>query len=126
MRTPKCEVVQLAVSSHEINSRKINTHQINSYLINFPRDQLPRNQFLTRSTHTNNYVGGWHSRIKKIVGKAHPNIFELVEVFQKEEVTSRMKLQQFDSGAVLSARRRMVRERERRFQTLFSRMKDGD
>ena len=33
---------------------------------------------------TNNHVEGWHSRLKKVVGKAHPNIFEIVEVFKKE------------------------------------------
>ena len=37
---------------------------------------------------TNNYVEGWHSRLKKVVGKPHPNIFELIEVMKKEEATT--------------------------------------
>ena len=42
------------------------------------------NIFESGSVRTNNHVEGWHSRLKKVVGKAHPNIFEIVEVFKKE------------------------------------------
>ena len=42
------------------------------------------NVFESGSVRTNNHVEGWHSRLKKVVGKAHPNIFEIVEVFKKE------------------------------------------
>ena len=42
------------------------------------------NVFESGSVCTNNHVEGWHSRLKKVVGKVHPNIFEIVEVFKKE------------------------------------------
>ena len=29
---------------------------------------------------TNNHVEGWHNKINRAAGKAHPNIFELVEL----------------------------------------------
>ena len=64
---------------------------------------------------------GWHSRLRKVVGKAHPNVYELVDVIKREEATSKLKLQQYESGAVLPARRRKVKERERRLTTLFDR-----
>jgi len=32
---------------------------------------------------TNNHVEGWHSQLKKIVGKSHPNIFEIVDVMRR-------------------------------------------
>ena len=35
------------------------------------------NVFESGSVCTNNQVEGWHSRLKKVVGKAHPNIFEM-------------------------------------------------
>ena len=66
-----------------------------------------------------NHVEGWHSYLSKVVGKAHPNVYELVDVIKREEATSKLKLQQYESGAVLPARRRKVRERERRLTTLF-------
>ena len=40
--------------------------------------------------------------------KAHPNVYELVDVIKREEATSKLKLQQYESGAVLPARRRKV------------------
>ena len=43
------------------------------------------NYYKIEGPRTNNHVEGWHSRLKKIVGKAHPNIYELVEVIKKEE-----------------------------------------
>ena len=36
------------------------------------------------SYRTNNHIEGWHSKLKKVVGKAHPNVFEIVRVFQME------------------------------------------
>ena len=41
---------------------------------------------------------------QQIVGKAHPNVYELVDVIKIEEATSKLKLQQYESGAVLPAR----------------------
>ena len=36
------------------------------------------NVFESGSVRTNNHVEGWHSRLKKVVWKAHSNIFEIV------------------------------------------------
>ena len=41
----------------------------------------------------NNHVEGWHSRLKKVVGKPHPNIYEIIDVFKREEVSTKMKKQ---------------------------------
>lgn len=37
------------------------------------------------SFRTNNHLEGWHNQV---VGKAHPNIFEYVEVMQKEQAAT--------------------------------------
>ena len=39
---------------------------------------------------TNNHVEGWNSRLKKIVWKFHPNIFEIIDVMRKEQATMEM------------------------------------
>ena len=31
-------------------------------------------------TRTNNHIEGWHSKLKKVVGKAHPNVYEIVKL----------------------------------------------
>ena len=46
---------------------------------------------------TNKHVEGCYSRLKKVAGKPHPNIFELIEVIKKG--ATRMKMQQFECGA---------------------------
>ena len=52
--------------------------------------ELPQ---LRGSTH----LEGWHSRLKKVVGKSHPNIYELVDVFKREETSTKMKM--LEAGA---------------------------
>ena len=37
---------------------------------------------------TNNHLEGWHNCLRRVVGKSHPNIFECVEVFQREQVST--------------------------------------
>ena len=49
---------------------------------------------------TNNYVEDWYSRLKKVVGKPHPNIFELIEIIKKEGATTQMKMQICESGGL--------------------------
>ena len=38
--------------------------------------------------HMNNHVEGWHSHLSKVVGKAHPNAYEILDVIKREEATS--------------------------------------
>ena len=38
---------------------------------------------------TNNNVEGWHSRLKKVVGKPHPNLYEIIDVFKREEASTK-------------------------------------
>ena len=56
---------------------------------------------------TNNHVEGWHSRLKRIMGKPHPNIFEIVDVVRKEQATIEMKLEQYAAGATQPPRKKL-------------------
>ena len=57
------------------------------------------NHYKTDGPRTNNHVEGWHSRLKKVVGKAHRNNYKLVEVIKKEEALTTMRVQQLVAGA---------------------------
>ena len=83
------------------------------------------NYYKVDGPRTNNHVEGWHFRLKRVIGKAHPNIYELVEVFKKEESLTTMRVQQLVAGASQAPRRRKVRDRERKLQTLFQRLELG-
>ena len=52
------------------------------------------NVFESGSTRTNNHTEGWHNRLKKVVGKAHPNVFEIVETFKKEQASTEVSTAQ--------------------------------
>ena len=46
-------------------------------------------------------------------------MYEIIEVFKKEEATVRMKLINFETGATQAPRRRKFRDRESRLRVLF-------
>ena len=60
-----------------------------------------------------------------VVGEAHPNVYELLEVIKREDSIATMKIQQLAVGGTQAPRRRKIRERERRLQTLFQRLELG-
>ena len=74
---------------------------------------------------TNNHIEGWHTRLKKIVGKADPNIFEVFEVMKKEQASSEMKLEQLELGGRAPPRKKRFIEKDKRISALFERFKEG-
>ena len=56
----------------------------------------------------NNNLEGWHSKVKKIAGKNHLKIFEIVELFRKEQASTEVKLRQLMAGGT---RRQAPRQR---------------
>ena len=36
----------------------------------------------------NNHAEGWHSKLRKLAGKAHPNIYEVVSLFKSEQAAT--------------------------------------
>ena len=41
------------------------------------------NVYSEKSPRTNNNLEGWHTKVQKVVGKNHLNIFEIIELFKK-------------------------------------------
>ena len=52
------------------------------------------------SARTNNHIEGWHSKLKKVVGKAHPNVYEIVEIFKTKQGVTEITISQLASGAI--------------------------
>ena len=57
------------------------------------------NLYETEGPRTNNHLEGWHNCLWRVVGKSHSNIFECVEVFQREQVITEVSIQQLAAGA---------------------------
>ena len=49
------------------------------------------------SFRTNNLLEGSHNRLKRLVGKAHPNVYEFVEVIQKEQTATEVSITQLEA-----------------------------
>ena len=76
------------------------------------RGQFPLamwNYFSYDGPRTNNRLEGWHSKLKKIVKKPHPNIFELIDVFKREQAANEVTIIQLATGANPPPRKRKYR-----------------
>ena len=84
------------------------------------------NHYVNNGPRTNNHIEGWHNRLKRISRKAHPNLYEVLELFQREEAASRVTIIQLEAGGVEKAKRRKVVLREERIQKLREELDSGD
>ena len=53
-------------------------------------------------------------KIRKLAGKAHPNIYEAVELFKAEQTATEVSLMQLAAGGLPVRRRRKYRRYEKR------------
>ena len=70
------------------------------------------------SCRTNNHMEGWHSKLKKVVGKAHPNVFEIVRVFKMEQAAVDVAVAQLLAGARPPVRSRAAIEKDTKIEEL--------
>ena len=63
-----------------------------------------------------------HNRLWRVVGKSHPNIFECVEVFQREQVSTEVSIQQLAAGARLPRRKKKAIEKDQHIKELKERL----
>ena len=56
---------------------------------------------------------GWHNRMKRIARKAHPNLYEVLELFQREQAATEVTIQQLEAGGIRKAKRRKVVQQEK-------------
>ena len=86
------------------------------------------NYFDFQGPRTNNNVEGWHSRLKKVVGKPHPNLYEIIDVFKREEASTKVKLQTRSFAGWSTAGTKTEKDETEgatHIQNLFSRLNQG-
>ena len=76
------------------------------------------NYYAHSGPRTNNHLEGWHNRMKGIARKAHPNLYEVLELFQREQAATEVTIQQLEAGGVRKAKRRKVVQREEKIKSL--------
>ena len=67
---------------------------------------------------TNNHAEGWHSIVRKLAGKVHLNIYEVVSLFKSEQAATEVTLMQVAAGGLPGRKRRKNRKHERRIVTI--------
>lgn len=68
---------------------------------------------------TNNDVESWHNRFNKLVGKSHPNLYELIDDFKKEQILGEKALNELSVGMKLSYPSQLVRQKNERINQLL-------
>ena len=58
------------------------------------------NYYAHSGPRTNNHLEGWHNRMKRIARKAHPNLYEVLELFQREQAATEVTIQQLEAGGI--------------------------
>ena len=61
----------------------------------------------------------WHNRMKKISRKVHPNLYEILELFQREQAATEVTIQQLETGGVRNLRGRRSSNAKRRSSPLL-------
>ena len=53
---------------------------------------------VNEESRTNNHAEAWHRRLSTLLGKSHPNIYQLLECFQKEDIFVKTRMIQTLNG----------------------------
>ena len=74
---------------------------------------------------TNNNTEEWHSKLRKLAGKAHP-IYKAVTPFQSEHTVTEISLMQLAAGRLPKRRIRKYRNHGKRLTTINKEYEAGD
>lgn len=88
------------------------------------QDRDEWNHFTNEGPRTNNHLEGWHSKLKKLVRHAHPNIFQLIEILKNTQANTEANDIQVSSGATTRPKQKKYRDIDTRLSTLKHRFLD--
>ena len=72
--------------------QEFNDYLFTTWVTGFPLEMW--NYFRYDGPRTNNHVEGFHNRLKKKAWKAHPNLYEIVDLFSQEEASTSVHMLQ--------------------------------
>ena len=74
----------------------------------------------------NNHLEGRHNTLKRITRKAHPNVYEVLELFQKEQAATEVTILQIQPRGLHKANRQKVIQREDKIKLLKDELTNGN
>lgn len=84
------------------------------------------NHFDHEGPRTTNHLEGWHSKIKKRIQKAHPNIFTFINHIKQIQAVNEVNIIQVAAGGLPSHKRRKYRNMDSRLHQLKQRLRNNE
>ena len=84
------------------------------------------NHHNTEGARTNNHAAGWHAKINRVAGKPHPNIFEVIELFKREQASVEVKIAQLEAGGRAPPRKIVCICMDQRLKEMKTRLENGE
>ena len=75
------------------------------------------NHWETSSERTNNRLEKKHNRISRLADKPHLNIYQLIDLFKKEDGAAIVTLQQIQTGGLIVSKKEDMEAQRQPYQT---------
>ncbi len=75
---------------------------------------------------TNNHLEGWQSKFIAVIGRPHPNIYQLMDVIKEEQAVTELTAVQLEAGSQPPRRRRRYAAVDERLAKLKKVYTEGD
>ena len=75
---------------------------------------------------TSNHLEAPHNQLKRISRTAHPNFYEILELFQREQAATEVTIQQFEAGRMRRPKWKKVVQLEEKVKSLAEELTKGD
>ena len=85
------------------------------------------NYYAHSGPRTNSHLEGWHAQQKEEnCKKGTPNLYKVLELFQREQAVTEVTIQQLEAGGVRKAKRRKVVQWEETIKSLQHELTTGE
>ncbi|KAK3097880.1 hypothetical protein FSP39_014087 [Pinctada imbricata] len=90
------------------------------------RDRLVWNHFNSDGPRTTNHLEGWHSKIKKQVQIAHPNMYQIIRHLKQIQASNKISIVQIRAGGLPKPKKRKYLNIDSRIRNLQRRLQASE
>ena len=84
------------------------------------------NHHASEGPRTNNSVEGWHSKLSKVSARNHPNLYEVIKLFKREQASVEVKVARLTAGGRAPQMRRAAIKMDERIREMKRRLDEGE
>ena len=83
------------------------------------------NHFQNSGPRTNNHLEGWRYRLNRLARKAHPNLFETIELIKNEQASTEVQMIQVAAGGQPRPKKRKAVKQDQQIKRLVAEFSSG-